>query len=57
MSTNINSIAVLGAGTMGAGIAALAADKDCKVLLLAVLFGMLAYGVVQFGMLLHSQFL
>ena len=36
MSSNINSIAVLGAGTMGAGIAALAADKDCKVLLLDI---------------------
>lgn len=36
MSSNINTIAVLGAGTMGAGIAALAADKDCKVLLLDI---------------------
>ena len=36
MNSNINSIAVLGAGTMGAGIAALAADKDCKVLLLDI---------------------
>lgn len=36
MSSNINTIAVLGAGTMGAGIAALAADKECKVLLLDI---------------------
>ena len=36
MNSNINSIAVLGAWTMGAGIAALAADKDCKVLLLDI---------------------
>ena len=33
MANKINSIAVLGSGTMGAGIAALAADKDCKVVL------------------------
>jgi 3-hydroxyacyl-CoA dehydrogenase len=36
MDSKIKSIAVLGAGTMGAGIAALAADKDCKVLLLDI---------------------
>ena len=36
MVSKINSIAVLGAGTMGAGIAALAADKDYKVLLLDI---------------------
>ena len=36
MNKQINSIAVLGAGTMGAGIAALAADKNCKVLLLDI---------------------
>ena len=36
MANKINSIAVLGSGTMGAGIAALAADKDCKVLLLDI---------------------
>jgi 3-hydroxyacyl-CoA dehydrogenase len=36
MVSKINSIAVLGAGTMGAGIAALAADKNCKVLLLDI---------------------
>ena len=36
MNSKIKSIAVLGAGTMGAGIAALAADKDCKVLLLDI---------------------
>ena len=37
MVSKINSIAVLGAGTMGAGIAALAADKDYKVLLLDIM--------------------
>ena len=36
MSDKINSVAVLGAGTMGAGIAALAADQGCKVLLLDI---------------------
>ena len=36
MVSKINSIAVLGAGTMGAGIAALAADKGYKVLLLDI---------------------
>ena len=36
MTSNINSVAVLGAGTMGSGIAALAAEKNCKVLLLDV---------------------
>ena len=36
MVTKINSIAVLGAGIMGAGIAALAADKNYKVLLLDI---------------------
>ena len=36
MDSKINSLAVLGAGTMGAGIAALAADKDYKVLLLDI---------------------
>lgn len=36
MSNKIKSIAVLGAGTMGAGIAALAADTGCKVLLLDI---------------------
>ena len=36
MSNKIKSIAVLGAGTMGAGIAALAADKGCNVLLLDI---------------------
>jgi 3-hydroxyacyl-CoA dehydrogenase len=34
MSGSIESVAVLGAGTMGAGIAGLAASKGCKVLLL-----------------------
>lgn len=34
MSGNIESVAVLGAGTMGAGIAGLAAAKGCTVLLL-----------------------
>lgn len=36
MPHEINSVAVLGSGTMGAGIAALAADKNCKVLLLDI---------------------
>lgn len=36
MSREIKSVAVLGAGTMGTGIAGLAAEKDCKVLLLDV---------------------
>ena len=36
MNNNIKSIAVIGSGTMGSGIAALAADKDCKVLLLDI---------------------
>ena len=36
MSRNIKSVAVLGAGTMGAGIAALCADNDCDVLLLDI---------------------
>ena len=36
MNNKINSVAVLGSGTMGAGIAALAADKNCKVLLLDI---------------------
>ncbi len=36
MVNTINSIAVLGAGTMGAGIAALAAESNCKVLLLDI---------------------
>ena len=36
MSRQIKSVAVLGAGTMGTGIAGLAAEKDCKVLLLDV---------------------
>ena len=36
MVSKINSIAVLGAGIMGAGIAALAADKDYTVLLLDI---------------------
>ncbi len=36
MSRKINSVAVLGAGTMGTGIAGLAAERDCKVLLLDV---------------------
>ena len=36
MTSNINSVAVLGAGTMGSGIAALAAEKNCKVLLLDI---------------------
>ena len=36
MVHKINSVAVLGSGTMGAGIAALAADKNCKVLLLDI---------------------
>ena len=34
MSREIKSVAVLGAGTMGTGIAGLAAEQDCKVLLL-----------------------
>ena len=34
MTSNINSVAILGSGTMGSGIAALAAEKNCKVLLL-----------------------
>ena len=33
MIDKIKSVAILGAGTMGAGIAALAADKNCKVIL------------------------
>ncbi len=36
MSDKIKSVAVLGAGTMGAGIAALAAEKGCEVLLLDI---------------------
>ncbi len=36
MGREINSVAVLGAGTMGAGIAGLCAEKDCKVLMLDV---------------------
>ena len=36
MNKKINSVAVLGSGTMGTGIAALAADKNCKVLLLDI---------------------
>jgi 3-hydroxyacyl-CoA dehydrogenase len=36
MNNIIKSIAVIGSGTMGSGIAALAADKDCKVLLLDI---------------------
>ncbi len=36
MNDKIKSVAVLGAGTMGAGIAALAADKGCEVLLLDI---------------------
>ena len=36
MKNNIESIAVIGSGTMGAGIAALAADNNCKVLLLDI---------------------
>ena len=35
MNKKINSV-VLGSGTMGTGIAALAADKNCKVLLLDI---------------------
>ena len=34
MTREIKSVAVLGAGTMGTGIAGLAAEKNCKVLLL-----------------------
>jgi 3-hydroxyacyl-CoA dehydrogenase len=36
MNNKIKSIAVIGSGTMGSGIAALAADKGCKVLLLDI---------------------
>ena len=36
MIEKIKSVAVIGAGTMGSGIAALAADKNCKVLLLDI---------------------
>ena len=36
MNKQIKKIAVIGSGTMGAGIAALAADKECKVLLLDI---------------------
>ena len=36
MEDNIKSVAVLGSGTMGAGIAALAANNNCKVLLLDI---------------------
>ena len=36
MGREIKSVAVLGAGTMGAGIAGLCAEKDCKVLMLDV---------------------
>ena len=36
MERKINSVAVLGGGTMGAGIAALCAQKDKKVLLLEI---------------------
>ncbi len=36
MSDKITSVAVLGAGTMGTGIAGLCAERDCRVLLLDV---------------------
>ncbi|MFQ5565744.1 MAG: 3-hydroxyacyl-CoA dehydrogenase NAD-binding domain-containing protein [Paracoccaceae bacterium] len=36
MSRKINSVAVLGGGTMGSGIAGLCAQRDCRVLLLDV---------------------
>jgi len=36
MSREIKSVAVLGAGTMGSGIAGLCAERNCKVLLLDV---------------------
>ena len=36
MSRKINSVAVLGGGTMGAGIAGLCAQQDCRVLLLDI---------------------
>ncbi len=36
MTREIKSVAVLGGGTMGTGIAGLAAEKDCRVLLLDV---------------------
>jgi len=36
MNRKISSVAVLGGGTMGAGIAGLCAERDCKVLLLDV---------------------
>ena len=36
MAKKINSVAVLGAGTMGAGIAGLCAERDCQILLLDV---------------------
>ena len=36
MIDKIKSVAVIGAGTMGSGIAALAADKNCTVLLLDI---------------------
>ena len=36
MTEKIKSVAVLGAGTMGSGIAGLCAERDCQVLLLDV---------------------
>ena len=36
MSRKIRSVAVLGGGTMGSGIAGLCAQRDCRVLLLDV---------------------
>ena len=36
MKNSINSVAVLGSGTMGAGIAALCLEKGLKVLLLDI---------------------
>ncbi|MFB0990891.1 MAG: 3-hydroxyacyl-CoA dehydrogenase NAD-binding domain-containing protein [Rhodospirillales bacterium] len=36
MTRKIQSVAILGAGTMGTGIAGLCAERDCQVLLLDV---------------------
>ena len=36
MSREIKSVAVIGGGTMGTGIAGLCAENDCKVLLLDI---------------------
>ena len=45
MTNTIRSVAVIGAGTMGTGIAALAANKNCKVLLLDISDNAANYGL------------